>query len=102
MEKTLTDILREALIGKKIKLYKVLDKKNNENVLEYFITERSNLFHPKKCKIIGESIGVIKSIDTEHDTYDGDFYDVKIVDENNNNIHFNGLNTITSKFEIID
>jgi hypothetical protein len=65
MEKSLTDVLREALIGKKIKLYKVLDKTNSTKGLEYFITQKDNLCHPKKCQIIDESYGFVKSIETE-------------------------------------
>lgn len=101
MEKSLTDILREFLINKKIKLYRVLDKTANSNGIEYFITEKENLAHPKKCTIVGESYGFIKSIETEEVQYEGDYYNIVIVDDNDAPIHFNGLNSITSKFEII-
>ena len=102
MEKSLTDILREALIGKKIKLHKVLDKNNSAKGMEYFIVQKDCLIRPKKCEFIGESYGFIKSIETENDQYEGDYYNVVIVDDNDNPIHFNGLNSITSKLEIIE
>jgi hypothetical protein len=102
MEKSLTDILRDALIGKKIKLYKVLDKNNSVKGMEYFITQKDFLIRPKKCEITGESYGFVKSIETENDQYEGDYYNVVIVDDNDKPIHFNGLNSITSNLEIIE
>jgi len=101
MEKSLTDVIKEALIGKKIKLYKVLDKCNSTKGLEYFVTQKDNLYHPKKCQIIGESHGFIKSIETETLEYDGDWYDIIVVDDNDSPVNVSGFNSITSKFEII-
>ena len=101
MKTSLTDILINALIGKKIKLYKVLEKNHNPSGLEYYLTDEHDLPHPKKCKIIGETHGFIKSIDTSNDKYDGDYYDIMVVDDAGIPIHVNGLNSITCNLEII-
>jgi hypothetical protein len=101
MEIELSDLLRNVLIGNKIKLYKVLDKTHNIKGTEYFITQKDILLPNKKIEIIGETIGVIKSLITEDGGYDGDFYNFEITDLEGNTIHYNGLNSITSKLEII-
>jgi hypothetical protein len=101
MEKSLTDILKEALISKKIKLYKVLDKMYNPQGLEYYIPETGILAHPKKCVITGESHGFIKSLETDTVEYEGDWYSFIIVDDEGKEMNVQGLNSITSKFEII-
>jgi len=102
MKTSLTKILEKELLNKKIKLYKVLDKTRNPQGIEYYLTDKDELSHPKNCTIIGESFGFINSINTSNETYDGDFYDIIIVDEKDNPMHVNGLNSITSKLEILD
>lgn len=102
MKTSLTDILKEALIGKKIKLYKVLDKTRNPKGLEYYLTDKDEIAHPKKCEIIGESVGIIISLKTEYEYYEGDSYNFLIHDISGNSVHFNGLYSITSNLEIIE
>jgi hypothetical protein len=102
MIKSLTDVLSEALIGRKIKLYKVLDTRHNKEGVEYYITEKSILEHPKMCVIIGETFGIINSIETELIQYEGDYYNIRIVDEYNNPLNVNGFSSITSCFEYLD
>lgn len=102
MKTSLTDILIKALVNKKIKLYKVLDKTHNPNGIEYYLTDKDELPHPKKCQIIGESYGFIKSIETFNETYEGDIYNVIVVDDSGTPMHINGLYSITSKLEILE
>jgi hypothetical protein len=102
MKTSLTEILEKELLNKKIKLYKVLEKTHNPQGIEYYLTDKDELSHPKSCTIIGESFGFINSINTEYDKYDGDYYNIIIVDENQNPLHVNGLYSITSKLEILD
>ena len=87
---------------KKIKLYTVLVTRHNKEGVEYYITEKGILAHPKMCVIIGETFGIIKSIDTESIPYEGDSYDIMIVGEHNNQLHVNGFSSITSCFEYLD
>lgn len=101
MEKSLTDILKEALIGKKIKLYNVLDKMRSQEGMEYYMPEKGALYHPKKCVITGESYGFIKSLETDTVQYEGDWYSFVIVDDEGNQMNVQGLDSITSKLEII-
>jgi len=101
MIKSLTDILKEALIGKKIKLHRVIVNRT-DNPIEFFLTHKNELKNYTDIKIIGESYGWIKSIRTFTEPYDGDYYEIVIVDEKNKPIHFNGLSSITSKLELID
>lgn len=102
MKKSLTDILIEALVGKKIRLYKVLDKRYNEKGNEYFITDKGALEHPKKCEIINESHGTIQSLATQDCGYDGDNYEFIIVDDNGDVMHVNGLYSVTSIVEFLN
>jgi hypothetical protein len=102
MKTSLTEILRNALIGKKIKLYKILDKRHDKKGTEYYLTNLEDREHPTKCTVVDETHGFIKSIETFYETYDGDYYDVFIVDDNGHPLHVNGLYSITSELEIID
>jgi hypothetical protein len=98
MKKELTDILRDFLIGKKIKLYEVQEKGRN---CTYFLTDKAELPHPKNCKIISETHGIIQSIETEYISYEGDYYHVVVVDNNGKPMRVNGLYSITSNIEIV-
>lgn len=100
MKISLIEILRNALVGKKIKLYKVLDKTTNKNGLEYYLIDLGEKPHPTKCEVISESHGFIKSINAEYVEYEGDLYLIEIVDDNGQPLHFKGLNSVTSKLEI--
>jgi hypothetical protein len=102
MVKSLTDVLNEALIGRKIKLYKVLDTRNNKEGVEYYITEKNILPHPKMCVIIGETFGIINSIETDLIPYEGDSYNILIIDEYNKPLNVVGFSSITSCFEYLD
>ena len=101
-KQNLTDILIKALLGKKIKLYKVLDKTHNPDGDEYCVADKSAMPHPQKSEIIKEIYGTIKSIETNTDTFEGDSYNIVIIDEKNKPIHYLGLNSITSYFELMD
>jgi len=97
MKKELSDILREALIGKKIKLYKV-----SSNV-EYYTASMDELIPSEQKKIVGETFGIIQDIETDTETYCGDSYDFIIVDESGSRMNMGGgLSSITSKIEIIE
>ena len=96
MKKSLIEILIEALLNKKIKLYHIEDTKSG---LKFYLIDKEELY--PTYKIIGESYGFIKSIETSHDKYEGDNYDIVIVDGEGKPMHTNGLNSITSKFELI-
>lgn len=96
MKKELTDILREALIGKKIKLYKV-----SSNV-DYHATEEEELILSERKKIVGETFGIIQSIETDYINHEGDSYNFTVVDESGSPMHIDGLNSITSNIEIIE
>ena len=98
MQKALLDILKEHLVGKRIKLYAVTDERSNR---KYYITDSAELAHPRKCKITGESSGIIEALEAEHIDQEGDVYNINIVDDQVVSIHFNGLYSITSKFELI-
>jgi hypothetical protein len=97
MKTSLTEILQEALIGKKIKLYKAIDKCTG---YEFYLTDIKD--KSKTIKIIDETYGFIKKIKTDSVMYEGDFYNFFIVDENGVLLHVHGLYSITSKLEIID
>ncbi len=102
MEKSLTDILREVLVGKPIKLYKVSYKEyNKENYILCYITNKEHLFHIKGAYIIGETHGFVKKIETEEIPYEGDIYNFSIVDGENKIMDVRGLESITSKLEIL-
>jgi hypothetical protein len=97
MKKELTDILREALIGKKIKLYKV-----SSNV-DYYATSKEELIPSEQKKIVGETFGIIQDIETDTETYCGDSYDFTVVDESGSRMNMGGgLSSITSEIEIIE
>lgn len=98
MQKSLISILRDNLIGKKIKLYSIFDDRSNTS---YYITDLLDLPHPKKCRLTGESSGTIESIEVEHDNYEGDMYNFIILDVLGVPIHFNGLNSITSNLTLL-
>lgn len=83
-----------ALIGKKIKLYEVELKGG-------FITDKNDLSHPKD-KIIGETEGTIVSIETEVIQYEGDYYNIKVVDNEGKELNVTNLNSITTVIEIIE
>ncbi len=102
MKKSLTDILIENLVGKKIKFYKVLDKQFNPKGDEYFLADKGFLSHPKKCVIIGETYGTIQNLETEHFAYEGDNYMFTIVDDNGVAMNVHGLHTITASVEFIN
>lgn len=102
MKKSLTDILIEALVGKKIKLYKVLDKIHNPKGNEYYLADKGFLAHPKKCQIIGETHGTIQNLDTTDCGYDGDDYCFTIVDDNGVVLNVQGLHTITANVELLN
>lgn len=97
MKKELTDILREALIGKKIKLYKV-----SSNV-DYHATAKEELSPFEQKNIVGETFGIIQDIETDTETYCGDSYNFTVVDESGSRMHIGcGLGSITSNIEIIE
>jgi hypothetical protein len=102
MKKSLADILRESLIGKKIKLYKILDKQYNPKGNVYFLTDKDNILVSKKVEIIEETYGVIKNLETDKIDYEGDYYNFTIVDGDGTPIHVNGLSSITSKIEFLN
>ena len=102
MKKSLTDILIENLVGKKIKLYKVLDKQYNPEGNKYFLADKGFLAHPKKCEIVGETHGTIQNLETEDCGYDGDNYVFTIVDDNGLPMNVHGLHTITASVEFIN
>jgi hypothetical protein len=96
MKKELSDILRDALIGKKIKLYKV-----SSNV-DYYATSKEELIPSEQKKIVGETFGIIQDIETDTETYCGDSYDFTVVDEYGSRMNIGcGLSSITSTLEII-
>jgi len=96
--KTLTDIICEALVGKKLKLYHI--QSTNGSKKTFYATDKQELLNTDK--VIGETHGLVQSIETETETYSGDYYKVVIVDENGTPMHVNGLNSITSGFEIVE
>ena len=102
MKKSLTDILIEALVGKKIKLYKVIDKQYNPEGNEYFLADKDFLSHPKKCVIVGETHGTIQNLETQDYGYEGDNYDFTVVDDNGEELKVHGLHTITASIEFIN
>jgi len=103
MKKSLTDILIENLVGKKIKLYKVLDKRYEPDTREYFLSDKGFLPHPKKCEIIGESVGTIKNIVSNYDSYNkADFIQIEFVDDKGHKILVLDSNTTTSNLEFIN
>jgi hypothetical protein len=102
MKKSLADILRESLIGKKIKLYKILDKQYNPKGNVYFLTDKDNIPVSKKVEIIEETYGVITNLETDEVDYEGDYYDFTIVDGDGTPIYVNGLSSITSKIEFLN
>jgi hypothetical protein len=95
MVRELTDYLRDALVGKKIKLTEY----QNPNGRKYF---SANIGDSPKDQKIGESFGRIKEIETMDIAYEGDNYYFLIVNESDEQLHVNGLYSITSKIEIID
>jgi hypothetical protein len=102
MKKKLVEILSEQLVGKKIKLYKVSDKQLNRVGYEYFIVDKHDIIiNHKKMTIIGESFGFIKSVTAEYDSYDGDFFNIVVVDEQMKELHVNGLYSLTNEIEIL-
>ena len=103
MKKSLTDILNENLVGKNIKLYKVLDKRYEPDIREIFLTDKDALPHPKKCEIIGESVGIIANIESDYDVRNrGDYINIKFVDDKGEKIIVLNSNSTTSKLEFIN
>jgi hypothetical protein len=102
MKKSLTDILIDALLGKKIKLYKVIDKQYKPEGIIYYLADKDALPHPKKCEIIEETHGTIKNLNTEHHQYEGDGYYFDIFDDEGIIMNVNGLYSITSSVEILN
>lgn len=100
MKKKLIEILREQLIGKKIKLYKVSEKRNNNN-MEYFVVNKEDIEHFQKITIIEETFGFIKSIELEYDNYDGDSFWFHICDEQMKPMHVDGIYSLTNEIEIL-
>jgi hypothetical protein len=95
MVRELTDYLRNALVGKKIKLTEY----QNPNGYKYFSAYLGDSPVDQK---IGESFGIIKEINTMAIAYEGDSYTFVIVNESGEKLHVNGIYSITSKIEIID
>jgi len=95
MLRELTDYLRDALVGKKIKLTEF----QNPNGRKYF---SANIGESPKDQKIGESFGLIKEIETMDIAYEGDNYHFVIVNDLGEVLHVNGIYSITSKIEIID
>lgn len=96
MKKELTDILIEALIGKKIKLYKVSSN------IDYYATSTEELSPSEQKKIVGETFGIIQGIETDTESYFGDSYNFVVVDESGSRMHIGcGLSSIKSTIEII-
>ena len=102
MKKSLTDILIEALLGKKIKLYKVLNKTHNRKGVEILYADTDFLPHPKNFVVIGETHGTIQNIETQDCGYDGDNYEFTIVDDNGVVMNVHGLHTITASVEFLN
>jgi hypothetical protein len=102
MKTSLTDILVNALVGKTIKLYKVIDKQHNPEGVSYYLADKGFLSHSKKCEIIGEIHGTIESLETQDCGYEGDNYEFIIVDENGVIMNVHGLHTITANVEILN
>lgn len=102
MKKSLTDILCDGLIGKKIKLYKVLDKQYKPEGNFYFLADKDMKSVSKKVEIIEETYGIIMDLKTEDLGYEGDYYEFTIVDSSNTRIQVNDLNSITSNIEFLD
>lgn len=102
MKKSLTEILIDNLVGKKIKLFKVVDKQHTKEGNVYYLADKFNLPHYKNCEIVAETHGTIKSLDTEDCGYEGDGYYFTIVDDNNEPLNVHGLHTITATVEFLD
>lgn len=101
MKLELIDILKDRLLGERIRLYEVNDTQYNPEGNRYFITDKGYLAHPKRCSIVGESIGLIKDIEAIDGGYDGDIYTFIIFDDNNIKLNVMGLDSITNILEII-
>lgn len=103
MKTSLTEILVQALVGKRVKLYKVLDKRYEPDFREYCLLDERSLPHPKKCEIIGDAEGVIKNIASEYDVYNkSDYVTIHIVDDNDKPIFVHDANTVTSNVELLN
>ena len=103
MKTSLTDILTQALVGKRVKLYKVLDKRYEPDVREYYLIDTMYLPHPKKCQIVEEVEGVIKNIKSEYDTYNkSNYFDIQIVDDKDKLMFVYDANTVTSNIELLN
>ena len=99
---SLLEILREKLVGKKIKLYKVFDTSRQPQGIEYFLTSPQEIKVSRNVNITGESFGFIKSVYATNLQYEGDAYNFTVTDEKGTKLHINGLNSIECSVEILD
>jgi hypothetical protein len=98
MEKELTDFLIEALIGKKIKIYKFKNENNPDGGYYLYATKKTD----EDLIFISEMSGTIVNLSTYYYGYDGDDYNFDIIDDEGKPLIVYGLNSITSKIEFLN